>query len=376
MKHYKFLDLSDSIAPDVAAIKEAINCVVDSGRFIGGREVERFEERLASIHGVNRECVSGVSNGLDALRLIFRAYIEAGRLKPGDEVIVPSNTYIASVLAVTDNNLVPVFAEPDIYTYNIDGRSVEKVITPQTKAVMPVHLYGRPAWDAELLKVAKDNHLIVVEDNAQALGALAECNGLHGSRLTGTLGDAAAFSFYPTKNIGALGDAGATIAKDPEVAEIIRALRNYGSAKRYENIYAGLNCRLDSIQAAILNVRINRLEEESERRRSIADTYLSEIRHPAVSLPIRSEGSVWHQFVVRTAERDLFREYLLSNGVETDIHYPLPPHLQKCYHQTYGQLSLPVACELAESVTSLPMGASITVDDAKTIAGIINGYPR
>jgi dTDP-4-amino-4,6-dideoxygalactose transaminase len=365
MKRYPFLDLATVNAPYMRQLTEAAQRVVSSGRYIGGEEVTAFERELAEMCGVTHAVA--VSNGLDALRLSLRGYMELGRLQQGDEVIVPSNTYIATVLAVTDLGLKPVFVEPDVDTFNLDPTLIELAITPRTKAVMPVHLYGRacpvPAWVKE--------QLIVIEDNAQAIGA--RLNG----RPTGSLGDAAGLSFYPTKNIGALGDAGAVTTNDAELAAAVRALRNYGTDRQYHNIYAGLNCRMDPIQAAMLRVKLPHVDEENALRRQLAEVYNSTITNPHVMLPQmprEEEQHVWHPYVVRVAQRDRFRAYLLDHGVETAVHYPTALHHQPCYEPLYGALSLPVAELLAEQVVSLPITRCTSETDAAEIADIINKY--
>ncbi len=367
MKKYPFLNLATVNAPYMDAMTDATNRVIHSGYYIGGDEVTSFERELAQSCGV-KEAI-GVSNGLDALRLIFRAYIEMGIMHPGDEVIVPSNTYIASVLAVTDNRLTPVFVEPDTKTHNLDSSLIEQAITPLTRAILPVHLYGRVCWDDRLADIAHRHNLKVVEDNAQAIGAT-----FHGIA-TGALGDAAAFSFYPTKNIGALGDAGAVTTNDVALADAIRALRNYGSDRQYHNIYDGLNCRLDPMQAAILRVKLPHTKSENDYRAGIASVYENHIDNPAVIKPLyTSNGSmVWHQYIVRTSSRDQFRDYMAANGVETAIHYPTPPHLQPCYER-YAGLWLPIAERLAREVVSLPITRCTSVADAAEIADIINHF--
>lgn len=371
-RRYEFLNLGRVNEPYMSEIERAVGRVLASGRYIGGSENDAFEHLLATMTGGGREAV-GVSNGLDALRLIFRGYMALGRLKAGDEVIVPANTYIASVLAVTDAGLRPVLADPDPQTMNLSAEGLEKALSPRTRAVLTVHLYGRPAWDAEMEEIARRHGLIVVEDNAQAIGAVSP-EGI----TTGALGDAAAFSFYPTKNIGALGDAGAVTTSDAALARTVRALANYGSTERYRNEYAGFNCRLDPIQAAVLRVKLPYLEDENRRRRELAGVYLSEIRHPGIILPeAPARGThVWHQFVVRTArgERDAFRSYLASEGVQTDIHYPTPPHRQPCYAGLFGEESFPVADELSATAVSLPVSSCTSPEDARAISAIINRY--
>lgn len=367
MKKYTFLNLATVNSPYMDAITEATTRVIQSGYYIGGEEVSAFEQELAASCGT--KYAVGVSNGLDALRLIFRAYIEIGIMHPGDEVIVPANTYIASVLAVTDNGLTPVFVEPDIKTSNLDISLIEQALTPRTRAILPVHLYGRVCWDERIADIAHRHNLKIVEDNAQAIGAT-----YHGQS-TGALGDAAAFSFYPTKNIGALGDAGAVTTNDSSLADAIKALRNYGSDRQYHNIYEGLNCRLDPMQAAILRIKLPHTKEENDYRAAIAAVYEERITNPEIVKPFYStDGSmVWHQYVVRTASRDQFRQYLSSNGVETALHYPTPPHLQPCYER-YAGLWLPIAERLAREVVSLPITRCTSVDDAAEIADIINRF--
>ena len=347
--------------------------VLADGRYIGGNEVEAFERELAAFTGT-RHAV-GTSNGLDAIRLILRAYMEMGRLKAGDEVIVPSNTFIASVLPVTDCGLTPRFAEPDPSTHNLDPEAVEAAIGPRTRAVITVHLYGRISYSERLAETAKKHGLLLIEDSAQAIGAISAVAGPGGSRRAGALGDAAAFSFYPTKNTGALGDAGAVTTDDDELARTVRMLRNYGSERSYHHEMSGLNCRLDSIQAAILREKLPMTDAENAARRATAAVYGSEIRNSHVILPADTGSDcVWHQYVVRVADRDGFRRFLLDRGVETSVHYPVPPHRQPCY-KDYAGLALPVADRLASEVVSLPIAPRCTgTDDAREIAEIINSY--
>ncbi len=372
-KHYPFLDLKTVNGPYLGLIAEAAKRVIDSGRYIGGSENEAFESDLASSCG-SRHCV-GTSNGLDALRLIFRAYIEMGVMTQGDEVIVPANTYIASVLAVSDNGLVPVFAEPDYYTMNLDTSRLEEYVGPRTRAVMTVHLYGRSCFDTQLIDFSHRHGLKIIEDNAQAIGAQSVAAGAGGSHTTGALGDAAAFSFYPTKNIGAIGDAGAVTTDDPQLAQAIRSLANYGSDRQYHNIYRGLNCRLDPIQAAILRSKLPFTDAENDLRRSIAAIYDSRISNPAVIKPVftNDRTSVWHQYVVKTDNRDYFRDYLSRHGVETAIHYPTAPFDQPCYDKDFRP-DCPIARQIAQEVVSLPVSRCTSTDDALEIADIINDY--
>lgn len=373
MKHYPFLDLKTINSRYDNAIKDAVNRVINSGIYIGGSEVETFEENIRSI--CNTPYCIGVSTGLDALRLIIRGYIKLGILEPNDEVIVPANTFIASILAITDNQLKPLFVEPDAYSHNIDSNSIEDVITPRTKAIIPVHLYGRVAWNKEIAFIAKKHNLIVIEDNAQALGATSLQQGLYDTTATGSLGHAAAISFYPTKNVGAMGDAGAIVTHDKNLAQVVTALRNYGSDYQYHYIYDGLNCRLDPIQAAIINVKLPYLNEENKYRQSIADIYDTNINNEAIIKPLKRIDNevVWHQYVIRTSNRNKFRKFMLSNGVETAIHYPTPPHLQPCYKQ-YNHLSLPITEKIANEVVSLPITRCTSIQDAIEISNIVNKY--
>lgn len=370
-KHYKFLDLKDVNAPWLDEINDAVCRVIQSGRYVGGPEVQNFEKLLAETVG-GGVAATGVSNGLDALRLIFRAYMEMGVMKPGDEVIVPANTYIASILAVTDNGLKPVFVEPDIRTLNLDTKLIEKHISPRTRAILTVHLYGRTCYDRTMQEAADKFGLKIVEDNAQAIGAIS-CDGRH----TGALGDAAAFSFYPTKNIGAMGDAGAVTSRDSRLISTVKALANYGSDYRYHNIYQGLNCRLDPIQAAVISCKLPYLDAECKRRSHLASIYEKEINNPLISKPLYTahKDMVWHQYVVMTPYREELRNYLLENGVETEVHYPIAPHRQPCMHE-YAGLNLPVSDKIAREVVSLPISACTSADDAAEIAKIINNFSK
>lgn len=370
-----FLDLAEVNAPYIGEIKRATARVIDSGRYVGGPEVEAFESELAAIADVPH--VVGVSNGLDALRLILRAYMELGRLKAGDEVIVPANTYIASVLAVTDNGLKPVFVDVSASTFNLDAALLEGAISPRTRAIMPVHLYGLVCWGDALSDFARRHGLLVVEDNAQAIGAEASAGGLFGSRMAGGLGHAAGFSFYPTKNIGALGDAGAVATHDRLLAETVRALANYGCDRRYHNVYAGLNCRLDPLQAAVLRVKLPHLGEVNSRRRELAGIYDSLIVNPLVikpEMPPVAKEHVWHQYVLRVDDRDAFRSHLASRGIATDINYPENPMRQPCYAPAYGGVEAPVADALASEVVSLPLNTALAPDMARRIAEAVNSW--
>ncbi len=370
---YPFLDLATVSAPFADALKEAACRVVDSGRYVGGAENEAFEAELAAATGV--PYAVGVSNGLDALKLIFKAYMAMGRLQPGDAVIVPANTYIASVLAVTDCGLEPVFVEPDPATLNLDTSLLEAAVTPRTRAILTVHLYGRACYDAAMADVAARHGLIIVEDNAQAIGADAPCASTRGTTRTGSLGDAAAFSFYPTKNLGALGDAGAVTTYDSELARTVRALANYGSDRRYHNIYEGYNCRLAPIQAAFLRVKLPTLEAETRHRTVVAAIYDSAIDNPLIRKPLvdTPDRAVWHQYVVLCGQRDRLQDYLTAQGVGTDIHYAVPPHRQPCYSR-YASLPLPVTDMIAGSCLSLPVSSCTSEQDAREIAAIINDF--
>lgn len=370
---YPFLDLAMVNAPYMEMMEDAVIRVVRSGRYVGGEECRRFEMQLASLCG--SRCAVGVSNGLDALRLILRAMVIRGDLHVGDQVIVPANTYVASVLAITDAGLVPVLAEPSEQTLNLDTSRLEEYLTPRSRAVMPVHLYGRVCWDAGLKDFAERHGLIVIEDNAQAIGARALTDGFSGSRAAGALGHAGAFSFYPTKNIGALGDAGAVVTDDEDLASVVGALANYGSDRRYHNVFQGYNCRLDPVQAAVLNVKLPHVAEENDLRRTIAAVYDEMIDNRLIRKPVFSDDGtmVWHQYVVMTPQRERFRQYLQENGVQSDVHYAVPPHMQPCFAGLeHGRL--PVTQMIANQVVSLPVTRCTSVSDARDIARIINSF--
>lgn len=364
----KFLDLQKINLAHQEEIEEKLLQVFRSGWYLLGNEVKNFETNLATYIGAPNAI--GVANGLDALRLIFRAYLELGQLKVGDEVIVPANTYIASILAITDNRLKPVFAEPEIGNYNLDISKLEALITPKTKAIMVVHLYGQVCWSQELEVLAKKHNLKVIEDNAQSIGA--EWNGIK----TGNLGDAAGFSFYPGKNLGALGDAGAVTCKDSLLAKTIRTLANYGSKEKYVNEFQGLNSRVDEIQAAVLDIKLKYIDAENDRRREIAEQYISGITNPKIILPnspSESNEHVWHLFVIRTEERDELQKYLSENGVQTLIHYPIPPHKQKAY-KYYNHLSFPITEKIHNEVLSLPISPVMDDNDINKVIALINAY--
>ena len=364
----KFLDLQKINLAHQKEIEERILQTFRSGWYLLGNEVKSFEHNLSNYIGSPHAI--GVGNGLDALRLIFKAYLEIDQMKVGDEVIVPANTYIASLLAITDNRLKPVFVEPDMDSYNVDISKIEALITPKTRAIMVVHLYGRICWSLELEALAKKYNLKIIEDNAQAIGA--EWNGIK----SGNLGDAAGFSFYPGKNLGALGDGGAVTCKDTLVAKTIRTLANYGSEEKYINKYQGLNSRLDEIQAAVLDVKLKYIDEENSRRREIAETYISKIKNNKItlpSLPIQCEEHVWHLFIIRIIERTKLQSYLQENGVQTLIHYPTPPHKQKAY-QYYNQLSFPITEEIHEQVLSIPISPVMTDDEIDMVIKALNSF--
>ena len=374
MMKIPFLDLKAVNKPYFTRIMEATERVLNSGRYIGGEECEKFEENLADISGC--DCCVGVSNGLDALRLIIEGYKAMGIFHEGDEIIAPSNTYIASILAISQSGLVPVLVEPRIDTLNLDAEKIEEAITEKTRAIMTVHLYGRVSYNYIMADIAKKYGLKIIEDNAQAIGAECDIKGTN-SYFTGGLGDAAAFSFYPTKNIGALGDAGAVTTSNKELAKTVRAIANYGSDRRYHNQYIGFNCRLDPLQAAILNIKLEDLNKVCEKRQLLAGYYNETIVNPIITKPKMSFYTckcVWHQYVILTEKRDELREYLQSNGIGTDINYPTPPHLQPCYKDTLGKKKFPIAEKIAAQCLSLPISTAINSKTAKIIADTINNF--
>lgn len=349
-------------------IEQKLLDVFRSGWYLMGEELKNFEKNLAKYIGSNHAI--GVANGLDALRLIFRAYIELGIMKPGDEVIVPANTYIASILALSDNGLVPVLMEPEDTTFNIDIHKIEAAVTKKTKAILIVHLQGRIVFNEELKELAQKYHLKIVEDNAQSIGA--SWQGIK----SGNLGDAAGFSFYPGKNLGALGDAGAVTTNDDDVAKTIRAIANYGSNQKYVNIYKGLNSRLDEIQATVLDVKLKYIDQENEARRVIAKRFISEIKNPKIILPENPKDEnehVWHVFVVRCKERDALQSYLTEKGIQTIIHYPIPPHQQEAYKEL-AHLSFPITEKMHTEVLSLPISSVLTSEEIDRIIAIVNEF--
>lgn len=339
-----------------------------SGWYLFGNEVKTFEKNLNNyIKTLNS---IGVANGLDALKLIFKAYVELGVFQENDEIIVPSHTYIASILSITDNNLKPIFVEPSEVNFNIDYDKIEEKITLKTKAILLVHLYGQVSFSNKIILLAQKYNLKIIEDNAQAIGA--EFNGSK----SGNLGDAAAFSFYPGKNLGALGDGGAITTDDEILAKTIRALANYGSNEKYHNIFKGINSRLDEIQAAVLNVKLKYLDDGNQIRRVIAKKYCTQIKNPKIKLPNYPDNElehVWHLFVIRTESRNHFQEYLKINGIETLVHYPIPPHKQKCYFEL-NELSFPITEQLHNEVLSLPMSQILTDKEVDFIIDSINNY--
>lgn len=367
-KRYPLLSLQQLNEPYAGQLKEAAARVIESGWYLHGAEIDAFEREMGAYLGC--PYVVGVGNGLDALRLVFRAYIELGRLHRGDEVIVPANTFMASILALTDNGLVPCFVEPSERTHNLDIDRIEEAVTPRTKAIFVVHLYGRTCWDDRLKAIADKYGLLIIEDNAQAIGA---CRA-DGKR-TGTLGDAAGTSFYPGKNLGALGDAGMVTTGDVRVADMVRALANYGGSRRYVYEYRGENSRMDELQAAFLRVKLHGIDGENKRRGELARLYDATIANPLVQLPELPVAGlhVWHQYVVRTSRREAFMEYMAENGIGTGIHYPIPPHLQEA-NKEYNGLSLPITERLAREVVSLPIAPYLTDEDAKHIAAVVNGF--
>jgi dTDP-4-amino-4,6-dideoxygalactose transaminase len=369
----KFLDLQQINARHAEALKQAASRVIDSGWYLMGQELAQFENKLTNFVGAKHAV--GVANGLDALRLIMRAYIELGYLQKGDEVIVPANTYIASVLAITDNDLIPVFVEPNPLTYNLDAEAVIPQITPKTKAILLVHLYGRVAWSEAWQKLKDESGLLIVEDNAQAIGAAWK--GIQ----TGNLGHAAGFSFYPGKNLGALGDAGAVTTSNDELAQLVRALGNYGSQKKYHNDYQGYNSRLDEMQAAFLSLKLDFIHEENQLRHQVALQYLNGIKNKDIILPSFGPSTkntsdltnVWHLFVIRTQKRAALQQYLEEKGIQTVIHYPIPPHKQLAY-AAYNNLELPITEAIHDEVLSLPISPFMSNKEILKVNSTINTF--
>jgi len=362
-----FLNLRDLNHPHRKELIDAITSFIDSGQYILGEKVKIFEEEFSKYCGVKHTI--GIGNCLDALTLIIRAYKEMGVFHDGDEILVPANTYIASILAITENRLKPILIEPDINTYNIDVGLLEKNITKKTKAILTVHLYGKVSYSEKMRVIADTYNLKIIEDSAQAVGAVYK------RKKIGNLGDASGFSFYPSKNLGALGDAGAVTTNDSVLADIVRALRNYGSHKKYHNIYQGINSRLDEIQAAVLSVKLKYLDKENQKRRDVARRYLDNIKNEKLLLP-KAEidmSHVWHLFVVRTKERDMFVNYLLDNGIGSLIHYPIPPHKQKAF-ATWNKKSYPITEEIHNTIVSLPLSPIITEEEVSKVIEACNRF--
>lgn len=369
-----FLSLKDVTALHGAEINEAVSRVVDGGWYLQGEENKKFEKDFSEFIGA--KYTVGCANGLDALIWIFRAYIEMGVMKPGDEVIVPANTYIATILAITENGLVPVLVEPKPNTLEIDDDLIESHITSKTKAIAIVHLYGRIAYTKKIGELCKKYNLKLVEDCAQSHGCKFE-----DGRMTGSLGDAAGFSFYPGKNLGALGDAGAMVTNDEELAQAVRALANYGSQRKYVFKYAGRNSRLDEIQAAVLDVKLKYLVQDNAHRKEVAHYYYEHIDNPLIALPdlLPDEQNAYHLFpiVVGEGKRDALHDYLAANGVGTVCHYPIAPHKQECYAKeawNVPQLSLPITERLADEELSLPIGPTVSLEDIAEVVRLINAF--
>ena len=360
-----FLSLKSITEKYSDEIHVAVQRVVDSGWYLQGKENETFENNYAKYIG-SKYCI-GVANGLDALIWIVKAYKELGIFSDGDEIIVPANTYIASILAITENNLKPIFVEPTFEDLEIDDNLIEDKITPRTKAIMIVHLYGRCAYTNKIRELCNKYNLKLIEDNAQAHG----CR--FGDKRTGSLGDAAGHSFYPGKNLGALGDAGAVTTDNQELAECVRALANYGSQKKYVFKYCGRNSRLDEIQAAVLDVKLRHLDEDNANRQQIAKYYYDNINNPRITLPKRidDQNNVYHLFPVFCEERDDLQQYLKDNGIQTLIHYPIPPHKQECYKE-WSSISLPVTEKIHAQELSLPMSPCLIMDGVKHVVEEIN----
>lgn len=364
-----FLDLKSINGQYREELIDAAVRVIDSGWYIQGKELQYFEEEFAAYCGT-RHCI-GVANGLDALSITLRAWKVLGKLKVGDEIIVPANTYIASILAITENRLTPVLVEPDAQTYNLNPKLIEQAITSKTKAILPVHLYGQLADMPAIMDIAKRHNLLVLEDSAQAHGASMN------SKKSGNWGDASGFSFYPGKNLGALGDAGAITTNDSELAEVIRALSNYGSQKKYENLYQGINSRLDEMQAAMLRVKLRHLDTEIKKRRKVAKAYKDGITNKALSIVNQhsdsGENHVWHIFVIQTRQREALQQHLIEKGVQTSIHYPIPPHHQKAY-QAWSSQSYPLSEVMHQEVMSLPMSPVMSNEEVQIVIEAVNLY--
>ena len=381
-----FLSLKDVTALHGAEINETVTRVVNGGWYLQGDENKRFEENYSKFIGTKHTI--GCANGLDALIWIFRAYIELGVMQPGDEVVVPANTYIATILSITENGLKPILVEPKLNTLEIDDDLIEQAITPRTRAICIVHLYGRNAYTDKIGALCKKYNLKLVEDNAQAHGCKAPVQGVQGSRfkVTGSIGDAAGHSFYPGKNLGALGDGGAVTTSDDALAEAVRTLANYGSQKKYVFKYTGRNSRLDEVQAAVLDVKLKYLVEDNAHRKLVANYYYDHISNPLITLPDRlpDEQNAYHLFPILVHDpflqggdggrlRDALHDYLEQNGVGTVIHYPIAPHKQECYKEWNG-MSFPITERIADEELSLPIGPAISLDDVATVVKLINQF--
>ena len=363
----KFLDLKKINKQYENELIKVCQKVMEGGWYILGKEVEKFEEEFAEFCGTKYSI--GVGSGLDALKLIIRGYKELGVFKNSDEIIVPANTYIASILAISEEELTPILVEPKIDTYLIDSDKIEEKITSKTKAIMVVHLYGQACEMDKIYKIAKKYNLKIIEDSAQAHGAFYK------NKRVGNLGDASGFSFYPGKNLGALGDGGAITTNDKNLMEVVRALRNYGSNKKYENLYKGYNSRLDEIQAAMLRIKLKYLNKENKKRKEIANLYLEKIKNEKIVLPKVITDSVWHLFVIRNKKRDKLQKYLSRNGIQTLIHYPIPPHKQKAYKE-WNNISLPITKKIHNEVLSLPISPVHKRDEILKIVNIINRFDK
>ncbi|NDW17701.1 DegT/DnrJ/EryC1/StrS family aminotransferase [Dysgonomonas sp. 216] len=367
MKTIPFLDLKRVNERHQAEINDTVLRVAQSGWYIHGKECSNFEHEFAAYCGTS-SCI-GVGNGLDAIRLIFSAYIEIGVFSRGDEVIVPANTYIASILAITESGLIPVLVEPNINTYNLDASKIEEKITDKTKAILAVHLYGQ-VCDMEPLKTISEKYnLKLIDDVAQAHGAV------YNNSKTGNLCDASAFSFYPTKNLGALGDAGAVTTNDAQLSDAIRSIANYGSKEKYVHQYKGINSRLDEIQAAVLSAKLKYLDEDIETRRNIALHYLKSISNPKIILPEfrKPEEHTFHLFVIRAQQRDSLKKYLLDNGIQSQVHYPIPPHKQEAYKE-WEKDSYPITEKIHQEVLSLPLFFGIAQEEADKVIEVLNKW--
>ena len=366
----QFLDLKKINKPYETAFQEKLKLVLENGWYILGNEVSAFERNFADYCGT-KHCI-GVGNGFDALVLIFKGYIQLGKLQKGDEVIVPANTFIASILAILEADLIPVLVEPKLETYNLDLDLISEKITPKTKVILAVHLYGQLAEMDAINEIARQNNLLVIEDAAQAHGAVSDFGK------SGNLSNAAAFSFYPGKNLGALGDGGAVNTNDDALAKVIQSLRNYGSEAKYQNEYVGVNSRLDELQAAFLNVKLPNLDAENNVRKAIAKRYLSEIKNDKIILPTLSlrgtkQSNVFHLFVIRTKNREDLQQYLLDSEIQTVIHYPIPPHKQKAF-PNWNHLSFPITEKIHKEVLSLPISPVLTDDQVSFVIDVLNKY--